>query len=57
MQILSLETSQPASQSAIFVLTGTEEVSILMQKGSQIEPLVFKHEGRDREVPGWIPRA
>lgn len=35
----------------------TEKVSIIMQEGSQIEPFVFLHEGRDKEVPGWIPRA
>lgn len=35
----------------------TEEGSIIMQERVQIEPFVFLHEGHDKEVPGWIPRA
>lgn len=30
---------------------------IMGREGSQIEPFVFLHEGRDKEVPGWIPRG
>lgn len=35
----------------------TEEGSIIMQERVQIEPFVFLHEGHDKEVPCWIPRA
>lgn len=35
----------------------TEKVSVIMQERSQIEPFGFLHEGHDKEVPGWIPRA
>lgn len=60
MQILSLETSQPASK-ASFELTGdtvwTQKVSIMMQERHQIEPFLSLHKGRDKEAPGCIPRA
>lgn len=35
----------------------TSEGSIRMQERVQIEPFVFLHDGRDKEVSGWIPRA